>query len=68
MKQLLTILLLTALAAAQTAPAPSAAPQDESSRRARVLLDKMIQALGGQAYLNIQDMSQEGRTYGFSHG
>ena len=28
----------------------------------------MTQALGGQAYLNVQDSSQEGRTYSFHHG
>src|SRR5690349_12470659 len=45
-----------------------AAPQDDTARKARALLDQMIQALGGPAYMNIQDMSQEGRTYSFSHG
>ncbi len=53
-------------------PAPSGAAQtssqDPSVKKARDLIDKMIQALGGQAYLNIQDMEQSGRTYGFSHG
>ena len=28
----------------------------------------MIEALGGNAYLNIEDVSQEGRTYGFHLG
>jgi len=28
----------------------------------------MIQALGGAAYMNLQDMSQDGRTYSFYHG
>ena len=66
MKRLLAILLLvTSVLGQSTAPNPS---QDDSTRKARVLIDKMIQALGGQAYLNIQDISQEGRTYGFSHG
>ena len=32
------------------------------------MLDQTIQALGGSAYLNIQDMTQEGRTYSFYHG
>jgi hypothetical protein len=40
----------------------------ENSRKARALLDQAIQALGGQAYLNIHDMQQEGRTYSFHHG
>src|SRR5215831_16352997 len=65
MRRLIAILLFAALAAAPTAPAQAPA-QDDTSRRAREYIDKMIQALGGQAYLNIQDISQEGRTYGFS--
>lgn len=40
----------------------------ENSRQARALLDQAIQALGGQAYLNIHDIEQEGRTYSFYHG
>jgi hypothetical protein len=69
-------------AAAQTgaqSPSQSAAPAVQSTRRdlgndlensrqARALLDQAIQALGGQAYLNIHDIEQEGRTYSFYHG
>ncbi len=40
----------------------------ENARQARALLNQAIQALGGQAYLNIHDMQQTGRTYGFYHG
>jgi len=40
----------------------------ENSRKARALLDQAIQALGGQAFLSIHDMQQEGRTYSFHHG
>jgi hypothetical protein len=40
----------------------------ENSRKARALLDQGIQALGGQAYLSIRDLEQEGRTYSFHHG
>jgi|SRR5580698_7606335 hypothetical protein len=40
----------------------------ENSRQARALLDQAIQALGGQAFLTIRDMEQEGRTYSFYHG
>ncbi len=65
-------LLLAALAAAQTstAPAPSSvvASQDPGALKAKQILDQMIQALGGQAYLSIQDMSQEGRAYSFYQG
>jgi hypothetical protein len=52
----------------QTQAANPAAPQDDNARKARALLDQMIQALGGPAYMDIQDMSQEGRTYSFFHG
>lgn len=55
-----------------TMPATSsnpAIPSDhESERKAKALLDQMIEALGGQAYLNIQDISQEGRGYTFHLG
>ena len=66
MKRFFAILLFAGLAAAQS-QAPSAAAQDPGAVKARAMIDKMIEALGGQAYLNIQDMSQEGRTYGFSN-
>jgi hypothetical protein len=62
-------------AAAQTPPTsvPSVAntrpaSQDANARRARSLLDECIQALGGQAWLNLQDMEQQGRAYAYSHG
>jgi hypothetical protein len=65
-------------AGAQTSSEPAAAPvtsipanqgnDQENSRKARALLDQAIQALGGQAFLNIHDMQQEGRTYSFHHG
>ena len=56
--------------AASKAPAIPARPGDdqENARKARALLEQAIQALGGQAYLNIRDMQQQGRTYGFHHG
>ena len=53
-------------ASTQTPPASPA--QDENARKARALLDQMIQALGGPAFMNMQDMSQDGRTYSFYHG
>jgi hypothetical protein len=56
--------------AASTGPSiPASQGNDqENSRKARALLDQAIQALGGQAFLNIHDMQQEGRTYSFHHG
>ena len=83
MKYAFTVLLLTALAFPQSAPADSsesAAPaqpaassqgiptDQDNVRKARVILDQAIQALGGQAYLNLQDMTQEGRSYSFHRG
>jgi hypothetical protein len=51
-------------------PQPSqAAPlAQENSGRAKALLEQAIQALGGAAYLNVEEVSQQGRTYSFHHG
>jgi hypothetical protein len=71
MKISLSILVLATLALGQTETAPpsQSIPVDqENVRKARVVLDQSIRALGGQAYLNIRDVSQEGRTYSFYHG
>src|SRR5580704_13842528 len=74
MKHLLSFFFSMALAFGQantSAPSPSAPaiPVDqENVHKAKVLVDQMIQALGGNAYLNIQDVSQEGRSYGFHLG
>src|SRR5579871_5499966 len=67
----LTVLLCTIVAAQSSGPAADTAqiPVDqENARKAKALLDQAIEALGGQAYLDIQDISQEGRTYSFYHG
>lgn len=45
-----------------------AATKDESVQKARQILDEMIRALGGDAYLNVRDMKSEGRTYAFWQG
>ena len=42
-------------------------PLDNSSK-AKAMIDQAIQALGGQAYLTVQNMSQQGRTYSFHRG
>src|SRR5919109_5020605 len=70
MKHLLHFFLLVSIAIGQSSPPaqPSAPVEQESSRKARMLIDQMIQALGGPAYLGIQDASQEGRAYSFHHG
>ena len=41
---------------------------DASSSKARVLIDQMIAALGGQAWLTYKTLSQQGRSYNFYHG
>jgi len=38
---------------------------DPSSQKAGQLLEQMVAALGGQAYLNVQDADQQGRAYSF---
>jgi hypothetical protein len=54
---------------ANTQPASSAPQNDqENARKARALIDEAIAALGGQAYLNVRNMQQQGRTYSFHHG
>ncbi len=74
---ILTVLLATGAfgqTAASSGPPPAANSAQaipsghESERKAKALLDQMIEALGGQAYLNIQDISQEGRGYTFHLG
>jgi hypothetical protein len=72
MKPFLVVFLLAASLVGQTeAPTTSASgiPIDQANmQKARALINQAIEALGGQAYLNIQDMSQEGRGYTFHHG
>lgn len=75
---LLTIyVFLNPAASAQAAPQTSQSSAQsqsipatdlENARKARKLLDQALQALGGQAFLNIHDMEEEGRTYSFHHG
>lgn len=76
MRLVLAILLLLATASAQT-PAPTSptaatkppakSPEDQSTEKARALLDKAIEALGGSAYLNYSTRSEEGRSYSLYH-
>lgn len=56
----------SATPAAGTESAPAA--QDPNAQKAKALLDQMVQAMGGPAWLNYQDFEQEGRTYSFYHG
>lgn len=71
MKSLPLILLLLLPAAAQQ-PAPAGSQSvpavQANERKARAVLDRMIQALGGQAWLNIADYEEDGRSYAFYNG
>lgn len=55
-------------APAQQVPSQSSNPADEDTRKAKALVERGIQALGGSAYLNIRDREQQGRGYSFHHG
>src|SRR6202021_50967 len=66
---------VAAQAPATSAPASSAPakdssipPDQENAHKARELLEQAIQALGGQAYLNVHQMQEQGRVYSFYHG
>jgi hypothetical protein len=69
---LLLVVYATTYTAAQGSsgalPSQGAAAQQENSAKAKTLIDQAIQALGGQTYLNVQNMSQQGRTYSFHRG
>ena len=59
----------SSVASAPQAPeTPAAINQNPGAQKARSLLLQAIQALGGQAYLSIKDIQEEGRTYVFDHG
>lgn len=51
-----------------TAQFSATAAKDPSVQKAKQILDDMIRALGGDAYLNLREMSVEGRNYSFYHG
>jgi len=57
----LLLLLLSLLGV----PAAAQAPADSGAQKARQIIQQCIQALGGPAYLNIRDVKQQGRGYGF---
>jgi len=52
----------------ESASQSSIPTEPENVKKARAVLDQAVQALGGEAYLNVQDMIQEGRSYSFHHG
>ena len=51
-----------------TAQFAATAIKDPGVKKAKQVLDDMIRALGGEAYLTLRDMKVEGRSYAFYHG
>ena len=69
MRILVCVVLLLASLSAQTNPSiPYDKAQEANAKHARELVNKSLEALGGQAYLSILDMSTEGRSYSFYQG
>lgn len=60
------LLCLGALAAEQLSPSRPASFAQSNQQQARGVINRMITALGGQAYLNVHDMYSQGR-YGRFH-
>lgn len=58
----------TPSAAPASTQGPDIPTDQENARKAKDLLNQAIQALGGQAYLNIHDREMQGRGYNFYHG
>ena len=63
-------LILVALAAAALGlPAQQATdPAEKNAQQARQVLDQMVQALGGEAWMHQQSMQREGHVAAFFHG
>jgi hypothetical protein len=55
-------------AKADSGKASSIPLDQQNAHQARELLNQAIQALGGQAYLSIHDLQEQGRVYSFYHG
>ena len=55
-------------AGSPTAQFAATAAKDPGVAKAKKILDDMINALGGEAYVNMRDMTVEGRTYAFYQG
>ncbi len=58
----------TTSGASPTAQFAATAAKDPGVAKAKQILDAMIHALGGDAYLTMRDMTIEGRTYAFYQG
>jgi hypothetical protein len=49
-------------------PAASVPVDQANAQKAKALVSQAIQALGGEAYLQVHDLTQQGRSYSFHHG
>ena len=78
---IVAVLALNTIALPQAPPSPASSAssaarppgvsnllQTPNARKARAILDECIQALGGQAWLGVRDMEQQGRTYSYYQG
>src|SRR5580765_7110363 len=65
MRILVVICLCMASLYGQDPPAKPAITGQSNQQKARTIIDDMIQALGGQAYLTVQDYYAEGRSGSF---
>ena len=84
LKWIFVLCLTAIAAAQTTAPSPASAPntsaidnkwlppvapsEDETVRKARAALSQMIQAIGGDAYMNLTSVEQIGLSYSFYNG
>ncbi len=62
------LLMMATLPALAQAPPAAPAATDPGARKARALIQQMIQALGGDAYLTYHEKEERGRVYGVSRG
>jgi hypothetical protein len=65
----LALLMLAWPLRSQTPPqAPSTDEGAQNARKARVVVDAMVQALGGDAWLNMKNVERQGQVAAFFHG
>jgi hypothetical protein len=62
----MALMLLAASLATQAQIAPDAG--QKNAKQARATLDAMVQALGGQAWLNVKNQMRHGNVAAFFHG
>jgi hypothetical protein len=61
-----TFLMLAAAPVSRTQTSDESG--DKNAKQARAALDAMVQAMGGQAWLNMKNMMRQGHVAGFDHG